>query len=319
VLNQAGALVVVYTDGSAQVNHGGTEMGQGLHTKMAAIAAHELGLAPSRIRVMHTHTEKVPNTTPTAASSGSDLNGAAVADACRKITERMRPIAAQMLDCSERDVQFSAGEVRGPKAALPFATVAQNCWAQHVPLSATGFWATPGVAYDRAKGQGTPFYYFAYGASVTEVELNSLTGEHRVRRVDILHDVGNPLVPSIDRGQVEGAFIQGMGWVTDEEVLYRDDGSCLTVGPSTYKIPAMGDTPPIFNVALLERAPNEGVVGGSKAVGEPPLMLALSVVGALRHAIQSFGPDGRIVELALPATPESLLQAVHDQRGTEVL
>jgi xanthine dehydrogenase molybdopterin binding subunit/xanthine dehydrogenase small subunit len=313
VLNQAGALVVVYTDGSAQINHGGTEMGQGLHTKMAAVAADTLGLPSDRIRVMHTNTEKVPNTTPTAASSGSDLNGAAVLDACRKITDRMRPIAAGILDCSEADVRFEAGQIRGGGNSKTFAEVANACWAQHVSLSATGFWATPGVAYDREAGQGTPFYYFAYGGAVSEVELNGLTGEHRVRRVDILHDVGNPLVPSIDRGQVEGAFVQGMGWLTDEEVLYHDDGRCLTVGPSTYKIPSFGDTPPEFNVALLERAPNAAVVGGSKAVGEPPFLLAISVAHALRHAVQAFGPEHRQVELSLPATPEALLRAVQAQ------
>ena len=314
VLNQAGALVVVYTDGSAQINHGGTEMGQGLHTKMAAVAADALGLPSDRIRVMHTNTEKVPNTTPTAASSGSDLNGAAVLDACRKITQRMRPIAAELLGCAEAEVCFEAGRVHGGGAqSYPFAEVANACWAQHVSLSATGFWATPGVAYDRNKGEGTPFYYYAYGGAVSEVELCGLTGEHRVRRVDILHDVGNPLVPSIDRGQVEGAFIQGMGWLTDEEVLYHEDGRCLTVGPSTYKIPSFGDTPPEFNVSLLERAPNDRVVGGSKAVGEPPFLLAISVAHALRHAVQAFGESGREVDLSLPATPEALLRAVQAQ------
>jgi xanthine dehydrogenase molybdopterin binding subunit/xanthine dehydrogenase small subunit len=317
VLNQAGALVLVYSDGSAQINHGGTEMGQGLHSKMGAVAAECLGLPSRRVRVMHTHTEKVPNTTPTAASSGSDLNGAAVADACNKIIERMRPVAATLLDCSPEDVHFEAGKVFSGAKSKDFAQVAAECWAQHISLSATGFWATPGVAYDRDSGTGTPFFYFAYGAAVSEVELNGLTGEHRVRRVDILHDAGNPLLPSIDLGQVEGAFIQGMGWLTNEEVIFRDDGSCLTVGPSTYKIPSIGDTPAEFNVRLLERAANERVIGGSKAVGEPPFPLAISVLSALRHAVQAFGPKRKQVELAIPATPEALLRAVDHQRKFE--
>ncbi len=316
VLNQAGALVLVYADGTVQLNHGGTEMGQGLHTKMRAICAHELGVTLEQVRVMHTATDKVPNTSATAASSGSDLNGAAVKDACEQIRERMRPVAAGILGGVPTAVRFQGGEVMGPGGKrAPIAQVATQCWLEQVPLSATGFYRTPGIWYDADKGQGEPFYYFAYGGAVVEVEVHGLTGEHRVTRVDILHDVGRSLVPSIDRGQVEGGFIQGLGWLTCEEVLYSDAGAPLTTGPSTYKIPAMGDAPLEFRVDLLSRAPQAGVVHGSKAVGEPPFMHAIGAVTALRHAIAGFGPKQREVQLALPATPEAILRAVEAARA----
>ena len=318
VLNQAGALVLVYADGTVQLNHGGTEMGQGLHTKMLAICAHELGVRSESVRVMHTSTDKVPNTSATAASSGSDLNGAAVKDACDQIRERMRPIAAGMLGAdaaAASELRFEGGVVQAPGGKrVPLSEVATQCWLEQVALSATGFYRTPGIWYDQDKGQGEPFYYFAYGGAVVEVEVHGLTGEHRVLRADILHDVGRSLVPSIDRGQVEGGFIQGLGWLTCEELLYGDKGQPLTTGPSTYKIPAIGDTPVEFRVDLLARAPQEGVVHGSKAVGEPPFMLAIGAVTALRHAIAAFGPGGRAVELALPATPEAILRAVESER-----
>ena len=313
ILNQAGALVLVYADGSVQLNHGGTEMGQGLHTKMRAICADALGVGVDQVRVMHTATDKVPNTSATAASSGSDLNGQAVAQACEIVRERMRPVAAELLECPADQVRFEAGEARGPEGALPFSELAQACWVKQISLSATGFYRTPGITYDYASGRGRPFYYFAYGGAVTEVELSALTGEHRVLRVDILHDVGNSLIPSIDRGQVEGAYVQGLGWLTMEEVLYGDDGRLLTPGPSTYKIPAIGDVPRDFRVNLLERAPQPGVIHGSKAVGEPPFMLAISALTALRHAITSLGPEGREVELVSPATPEAILRACVEQ------
>jgi len=316
ILNQAGALVLVYADGTVQLNHGGTEMGQGLHTKMRAICADALGVPVDTVRVMHTATDKVPNTSATAASSGSDLNGQAVAQACEIVRERMRPVAAELLGCADHEVVFEDGEVHGGGTErVAFSALTQACWMRQISLSATGFYRTPGITYDYASGRGRPFYYFAYGAAVTEVEVNTLTGEHRVRRVDILHDCGTSLVPTIDQGQVEGAYIQGLGWLTCEEVLYGEDGRLLTPGPSTYKIPAFGDAPRDFRVALLERAPQPGVVHGSKAVGEPPFMLAISALTALRHAIFAVGVAGREVELVSPCTPEAILRAVAHQRG----
>jgi xanthine dehydrogenase large subunit len=294
LLNQAGALVQIYRDGSVQLNHGGTEMGQGLHTKMRAVAAEALGVETSAVRVMRTHTGKVPNTSATAASSGTDLNGAAVRAACQTLNERLDPVRAEL----------------GPQATL--AELASAAWARQISLSATGFYATPGIAYDHTTGQGTPFFYFAFGGGVFEVELNGLTGEHRLVRADILHDVGDGLVPSIDLGQVEGAFVQGMGWMTGEEVLLDQAGRCLTHGPSTYKIPSVGDIPLDLRVALLQDAPQPGVVGGSKAVGEPPFVLGMGLIRALRQAVGAFGPGE--VELSLPATGEALLRAVSRQR-----
>jgi xanthine dehydrogenase large subunit len=308
MLNQAGALVLVYTDGTVQLSHGGVEMGQGLHTKMIAVAADTLGVQAESVRVMPTSTEKVPNTSATAASSGADLNGQAVFDACQTLRERMRPVAAAMLSVPEADVRFIGGLVGTPAGQIPFAEVAQRCWLERVSLSATGFYRTPGIHYDKAAGAGRPFLYFAWGAAVAEVELSVLTGEHRLLRADVLHDCGRSLVPGIDRGQVEGAFIQGMGWLTMEETRFGPDGRGLTVGPSTYKIPAVGDTPADLRVALLERADQPGTIGKSKAVGEPPFMLGIAVPAALRHALLGVAPGE--VELALPATGEALLLEV---------
>jgi xanthine dehydrogenase large subunit len=318
MLNQAGALVLVYTDGTVQLNHGGTEMGQGLHTKMLAVAAHELGVLVSDIRVMNTATDKVPNTSATAASSGSDLNGQAVLIAAREIRERMRPQAAEMLDTSDLEaIVFQGGRVFVPgyeHHGISFADLANACWFNQISLASTGYYRTPGISYDHATGQGTPFHYFAYGGAVVEVEVSTFTGEYRVKRVDIIHDVGDSLVPSIDVGQVEGGFIQGLGWLSMEEVLFDATGRSITVGPSTYKIPAMGDTPMDFRVALLERAKQPGVIHGSKAVGEPPLMLAIGVLTALRHAIASCGAANTEVSLEPPCTPEAVLRAVLRQR-----
>ena len=313
VLNQAGALVHVYTDGTVQLSHGGTEMGQGLHTKMRAIAAHELGAPVDAIRVMRTSTDKVPNTSATAASSGSDLNGQAVKAACSTIRERMRPIAAAALEAAPEAVEFVGGVVRAGAAQLTFAEVALQCWLEQVSLSSTGYYRTPGIAYDHATGQGKPFHYYTYGAAVCEVELNGLTGEHRLTRTDILHDVGDSLVPSIDLGQVEGAFVQGTGWLTSEEVIFADDGRLLTAGASTYKIPTAGDAALDFRVALLTKAAQDDVIHGSKAVGEPPFVLGLGVLSALRHAVAAFG-DGPLA-IELPATPEHLLRAIGNRQG----
>ena len=320
-LNQAGALVMIYGDGSLQLNHGGTEMGQGLHTKMLAICAHELGVAPSSVRVMNTATDKVPNTSATAASSGSDLNGQAVKQACEILRERLRPVAARLLGVpseSAKDILFAGGKVflaSRPELALPFSKVTGEAYLSQVSMSATGYYRTPDISYDRVTGKGKPFHYYAYGAAVCEVELSGLTGEHRLRRVDILHDVGSSLVPTIDRGQVEGGFIQGVGWLTCEEVRFDEKGYLRTHSPDTYKIPAFGDAPLEFNVALLQNAAQPDVIHGSKAVGEPPLMLALAVVAALRDAVSAFGPKGREVQLPMPCTPEALLFAVEKQKA----
>ena len=315
-LNQAGAFVVVYADGSVQLNHGGTEMGQGLHTKMLAVCAHELGVPADRIRVMPTATDTVPNTSATAASSGSDLNGMAVQHAAATVRERLRPIAAKLLGApaeAAKDVVFQNGRVflpSQPTKTVAFDQVTQDAYLSQISLSATGYYRTPDIHFDKATGRGKPFHYFAYGAAVSEVEVSGLTGEHRLRRVDLLSDVGASLVPSIDKGQVEGAFIQGWGWLTCEEVRFDEKGFLRTHSPDTYKIPAFGDAPVDFRVALLENAPQDGTIHGSKAVGEPPLMLALSTVAALRHAVSAFGKKGREVVLPMPCTPETVLFAV---------
>ena len=317
VLNQAGALVLVYTDGSVQLNHGGTEMGQGLHSKMLAVCAHELGVAERHIRVMPTATDKVPNTSATAASSGSDLNGAAAQAACAETRERLRPPAGELLGTAALEtIQFADGQVFVPGGrATSFAELTRAAWARRLSLSAAGYYATPGIVYDREAGRGKPFHYFAYGAALTEVEVAGLTGEHRVLRVDILHDVGRSLLPNIDRGQIEGGYIQGLGWLTCEELVWDGRGRLLTHGPSTYKIPAVGDAPEDFRVTLLSSAAQDNVIHGSKAVGEPPFMLSLSVVAALRHAIAAFGEVGQEPHLAIPCTPEAILRAIEDLRG----
>ena len=300
--NQAGALVHIYQDGSVQVNHGGTEMGQGLHTKMRQIAADALGVAPEAVRVMPTRTDKVPNTSATAASSGSDLNGAAVKAACDTLWERLAPIAARAR--AER-----AGE--DPS----FAEVVRRAYLERVPLFATGYYRTPDLHFDKTAGRGKPFHYFAYGAAASEVGVDGFTGQYRLRRVDILHDVGNSLSPLVDQGQIEGGFAQGAGWLTSEELVWSAEGRLLTRGASTYKLPTLGDCPAIFNVRLLDRAAEPGVVHGSKAVGEPPLMLAISLREALREAVAAFGSGARCVELASPATPEAVYFAIEKLRA----
>jgi len=319
--NQAGALVLIYKDGSIQVNHGGTEMGQGLHTKILQVAADALGVPLDAVRVMPTRTDKVPNTSATAASSGSDLNGAAVRAACETLRERLAEVAARRFGCTPAEVVFEGGFVHaaagskdGAKTDAAFADIVAEAYLQRVSLSATGYYRTPDVHYDRATGIGRPFHYFAYGAAVSEVEVDGFTGQYRLLRVDILHDVGNSLSPLVDRGQIEGGFVQGAGWLTTEELVWTRDGALATSGASTYKLPSLGDCPPVFEVALLEKAQEPGVVHGSKAVGEPPLMLAISVREALRDAVAAFGRGG-IVELALPATPEAVYWAIERARG----
>ncbi len=319
-LNQAGALVVLYSDGSAQLNHGGTEMGQGLYTKCLAVCAHSLGIPLTSVRNMPTSTEKVPNTSATAASSGSDLNGAAIQAACVQLVDRMRPVAAEILGVSDDAVHLGAEGNEGPDGAWAwndagdtktFADVCEAAYLRQISLNSSGYYSTPGIGYDRAKGEGTPFFYYAYGCCCAEVEVNGLTGEWRLRRVDILHDVGDSLSPDIDRGQVEGAFMQGMGWLTSEELIWADDGRLLTHGPSTYKIPAVGEAPLEFNVRLLQHKPQPGVIYGSKAVGEPPFLHGIAVHCAISRAASAFGGD---IAVAMPATPEAILFACEDAR-----
>jgi xanthine dehydrogenase molybdopterin binding subunit/xanthine dehydrogenase small subunit len=320
--NQAGALVLIYQDGTVQVNHGGTEMGQGLHTKVLGIAMRELGIPAESIRLMPTSTDKVPNTSATAASSGADLNGAAVRNACATLRERLAPVAAQLLSGKAEEpvrpdeVKFGDGVVcraSGIAPSVRFVEVIEEAYLQRVSLSATGYYATPGIVWDWDTQQGRPFYYFACGAAVSEVEVDGYSGMHRVLRVDIVHDVGDSLNPGVDRGQIEGGFVQGMGWLTREELRWDKDGRLQTHSASTYQIPAISDAPLELHVTLLPRAAQEGTVHGSKAVGEPPLMLALSVREAIRDAIASFGPPGGEVRLAAPATSEAIFNAIQER------
>lgn len=324
--NQAGALVHIYTDGSIQLNHGGTEMGQGLHTKMLAVASRVLGVDAARIRVMPTSTDKVPNTSATAASSGSDLNGQAVKAACETLRERLVPVAASMLGCAPEAVRFAddhawAGTVPDAARRIAFADLVHAAYNARISLSATGYYRTPGLSWDPKQGRGHPFYYYAFGAAVAEVEVCGFTGVHTVRRVDLLHDVGDSLAELIDRGQIEGGFVQGMGWLTCEELRWNDKGRLLTDAPSTYKIPTLGEVPHDFRVTLFRRAraPSTEVIFHSKGVGEPPLMLALSVREALREAIAAFAPTPRPVHLISPATPEAIYAAIEQARRVEPL
>jgi len=310
--NQAGALVLIYRDGSVQVNHGGAEMGQGLHTKIRQIAAECLGLDPSAVRVMSTRTDKVPNTSATAASAGTDLNGAAVADACAILRDRLSGVAADLLGCGADGVRFSGGSVfpeGRQEHAVPFANVCDAAYRQRTPLFAQGYYRTPGIHYNPETGRGEPFHYFAYGAAVAEVEVDGFTGAYRLLRADLLEDVGDSISPLIDRGQIEGGFIQGVGWLTLEELVWDSRGRLATAGASTYKLPSWTEMPEVFHVDFLPGAGESGTVFGGKAVGEPPLMLAISVREALRDAISAFGSGGP-VDLESPATPERVFFAV---------
>ncbi|MEM7608354.1 MAG: xanthine dehydrogenase molybdopterin binding subunit, partial [Myxococcota bacterium] len=311
--NQAGALVLVYADGSIQLNHGGTEMGQGLHTKMLQIAADALGVPLDSVRMMATRTDKVPNTSATAASSGTDLNGQAVRDACEQIRERLAQVAGTLLGCHADDVFFEDGQVwaAGKRdAPVEFGAVTKAAYLQRVPLMAAGYYRTPNIHYDEEAGRGKPFHYFAYGAAVTEVEVDGFTGQYRFKRVDILHDVGDSISPKVDLGQVEGGFIQGLGWLTREELRWNNQGRLTTAGASTYKLPTLDECPADFRVKLLPKAAEPGVIHGSKAVGEPPFMLALSAREALRQAAAAFGDAPQEVPVACPATPEAVYWAL---------
>ena len=313
-LNQAGALVHVYTDGSVHLNHGGTEMGQGLYTKVAQVVAEEFGISPQRVRITATTTAKVPNTSATAASSGADMNGMAARQAAATIKGRLIDFAAKQWKVPKSRVRFEDDEVIIGNSSMSFAELAKRAHMARISLSATGFYATPKVAWDRAKGKGRPFYYFAYGAACSEVTIDTLTGEMKVDRADLLHDVGRSLNPAIDIGQIEGGFVQGMGWLTTEELVYDSEGRLRTHAPSTYKIPCASDVPADFRVSLYESKGNvEDTIHRSKAVGEPPLMLGISVWTAVFDAIASLKP-GQIPALDAPATPEAILRAV---RGME--
>lgn len=315
LFNQAGALVHVYTDGSVQVNHGGTEMGQGLHTKVAQIVADELGVPLHRVLVTASDTSKVPNASATAASSGTDLNGRAAQYAARHVRDNLAAFVCGLDGCGAGAIRFEGGQVISPKAVRAWNAVVKEAYANRIQLWSDGFYRTPKIHYDKATLTGRPFFYFAYGAACTEVVIDTLTGESRVLAVDILHDVGHSINPAIDIGQIEGGFVQGMGWLTTEQLVWNDKGQLTTHAPSTYKIPATGDIPAHFKIALWPEANREDNVGGSKAVGEPPIMLAISVYEALRAAIgaaqERAGNDPhRCVHLTAPATAENVLRAL---------
>ncbi len=316
MLNQGGALVHIYQDGTVSVNHGGTEMGQGLNTKMAQVAADALGIPVSLVRVTGTDTQKVPNASATAASSGADINGAAIEHACAQLRSRLAGVAAQAMGCAETDVEFGGGHVRaaGNGATLPWTELVLKAWLARVGLSVTGFYRTPEIGYDFATLKGHAFYYYCYGAAVSEVEIDTLTGEWTLRAVDVLHDVGRSINPAIDRGQIEGGYIQGMGWLTMEECVWDAKGKLLTHGPSTYKIPVASDVPEHFTVRLFDGANVKPTPYRSKAVGEPPLMLALSAFFALKDAVSASAGHAVPVQLDAPATPERIALACEAAR-----
>ncbi len=310
LFNQAGALVHVYTDGSCTVNHGGTEMGQGLNTKVAQIVADELGIPFESVKSTASDTSKVPNASATAASSGTDLNGRAAQFAARNVRDNLAAFVSGLDGCGAGAVRFENALVVTPKATRSFKEVAHLAWSNRIQLWSDGFYCTPKIHYDKTTLSGRPFYYFAYGAACSEVAIDTLTGESRVLKVDILHDVGRSINPAIDIGQIEGAFVQGMGWLTTEELVWNDKGYLTTHAPSTYKIPATGDLPAHFHVALWPEPNREDNVFGSKAVGEPPFMLAISVWEAIRDAIAASRGDGKPVQMNAPATAERVLGAL---------
>ncbi len=312
-LNQAGALVHIYQDGSVHLNHGGTEMGQGLNQKVAQVAASIFGLQVENIRITATDTAKVPNTSATAASSGSDLNGMAVKAACTRLTGRLVRFLSGHWGVKPVEVSFGDGQVYGGPNSMPFSEASNLAYQARISLSATGFYRTPKLSWDRIRGRGRPFFYFAYGAAITEVVIDTLTGENRILRADILHDAGSSLNPALDIGQIEGAYVQGAGWLTMEELVWNDQGRLLTHAPSTYKIPACSDRPDIFNVALWPGENRADTIYRSKAVGEPPFMLGISAFLALSDAVAACGDD--YPALDAPATPEHILAAVKRMRA----
>ena len=313
LFNQAGALVHVYTDGSVQVNHGGTEMGQGLHTKVAQIVADELGIGFERVLCTASDTSKIPNASATAASAGTDLNGRAAQFAARHVRDNLAAFVCGLDSCGAGAIRFEGGNITSPSKTRAFTEVVSMAYANRIQLWSDGFYRTPKIHYDKTTLSGRPFYYFAYGAACTEVAIDTLTGESRVLKIDILHDVGRSLNPAIDIGQIEGGFVQGMGWLTTEQLVWNDKGYLSTHAPSTYKIPTAGDVPEHFRVDLWPEPNREDNVFGSKAVGEPPFMLAISVYEALRDAIASVG-HGSAVRLTAPATAENVLTALQTAR-----
>jgi xanthine dehydrogenase large subunit len=319
-LNQAGALVHIYTDGSVLVNHGGTEMGQGLNTKVAQVVAHELGIAFEQVRVTATDTHKIANTSATAASTGSDLNGKAAQDAARQLRDRLTAFAAGHWGGDAAAVRFDGGLVQlqhdGQDHSLPFAELVNLAYCARVQLWSDGFYTTPGLSWDKHTLQGKPFYYFAYGAAVSEVLVDTLSGEWKLLQADLLHDAGQSLNPALDIGQVEGAFIQGMGWLTVEELVWHPQtGALMTHAPSTYKIPTTNDAPAVFRTALFEHPNPVDTIHRSKAVGEPPLLLGFSVFFAIRDAVGAAGGHRVDPPLDAPATPEAILRAVQAVQG----
>ena len=314
-LNQAGALIHIYRDGSIHLNHGGTEMGQGLFIKIAQIVADEFGLPLDRVRITATRTDKVPNTSATAASAGTDLNGRAAQEAARTLKARLSDMFRRHTGSKSNIIRFADSEITDGHFTLPFFQVVSLAYFDRVSLSATGYYRTPKIKWDAEAGKGRPFLYFGYGASVSEVEIDTLTGEYEVRAVDILHDVGRSLNPAVDLGQIEGGFIQGMGWLTCEELVFDDRGNLKTHAPSTYKIPCAGDRPERFSIRLFDNENKEGNLYQSKAVGEPPFMLAISVHSALCHAVSGAGPDRWWPNLDAPATPERVLRALAEAKA----
>ena len=307
MLNQGGALLNIYMDGSVSCNHGGTEMGQGLNTKMAQVCADGLGIDIKYVRVTGTDTQKVPNASATSASSGADINGAAIMNATAQMRARLAPVAANMLGCKDTDVSFANNMAHGGGKSVAWTAVAKQAWMDRVGLSVTGFYMTPEIKYDFATLTGHAFYYYCYGASVSEVEIDTRTGEYWIKAVDIVHDAGKSINPAIDKGQIEGGYVQGMGWLTMEECIWDKKGKFLTHGPSTYKIPVAGDIPEHFNVTLFDGSNLKPTPFYSKAVGEPPLMLALSTFFALRDAVSASADHKTVVHMSAPATPEKIL------------
>jgi xanthine dehydrogenase large subunit len=309
MLNQGGALLNIYMDGSVSVNHGGTEMGQGLNTKMAQVCADGLGIDLSYVRVTGTDTQKVPNASATSASSGADINGAAIMNATAQMRARLAPVAANMLGCKDTEVNFANSMAHGGGKSVEWTAVAKQAWLDRVGLSVAGFYMTPEIKYDFATLTGHAFYYYCYGASVSEVEIDTRTGEWWLKAVDIVHDAGKSINPAIDKGQIEGGYVQGMGWLTMEECIWDKKGKFLTHGPSTYKIPVAGDIPEHFNVTLFDGSNLKPTPFNSKAVGEPPLMLALSTFFALRDAVSASANHQTVVHMSAPATPEKILMS----------
>ncbi len=308
-LNQGGALLVVYMDGSVSCNHGGTEMGQGLNTKMAQVCADGLGITVDKVRITATDSQKVPNASATSASSGADINGAAIMNATAQMRERLKPVAARMLGCNADEVTFANNQLHGGGKSVNWSDVTKQAWLDRVGLSVTGFYMTPEIKYDFTTLNGRAFYYYCYGAAVSEVEIDTRTGEWWLKGVDIVHDVGRSINPAIDKGQIEGAYIQGMGWLTMEECIWDKKGKLLTHGPSTYKIPVAGDVPEHFNVSLFDNANLKPTPFNSKATGEPPLMLGLSAFFALKDAVAASAGHKAVVRMEAPATPERILLA----------